>query len=126
MKLTFLVLVIATLLMPAALMPAEAVAKHHRQAPAEVMRIDENHGNIDTDATAETLAGIGLSKGDSFPVGFGDKEVTVYLGDTYSDVPRGDWVAFITSYGNLRIARNYEDAAAALGVAVGDTLTLFN
>ncbi len=115
-----------TLAIFALALPALVEAKHHRQAATEVMRVDEEHGNIDTNATAETLDELGLSKGDTFPVGFGDTEVMVYLGDTYSDVPRGDWVAFITSYGNLRIARNYDNAAAALGVAVGDTITLFN
>ncbi|MDZ7684049.1 MAG: SAM hydroxide adenosyltransferase [Gammaproteobacteria bacterium] len=103
-----------------------ATAKHHRQAAAEVMRIDEQHGNIDTNATAETLDELDLSTGDSFPVRFGDREVTVYLGETYSDVPRGDWIAFITGGGNLRIARNFEDAASTLGVEAGDTITLFN
>ncbi len=118
---------IALILMAAlAAAPMTLAAKHHRQASAEVMRVDENHGNIDTNASADTLAELEISKGASFPVSFGDTEVMVYFSDTYSDVPRGDWVAFITSYGNLRIARNYDDAAKALGVKVGDVITLYN
>lgn len=119
-------LIVLALLAVCMIAPATVDAKHHRQMSAEVMHVDEEHGNIDTDATMETVAEIGLEKGSSFPVGFGDREFEVYFGDTYSDVPRGDWVAFITSYGNLRIARNYDNAAEALGVKVGDTITLFN
>lgn len=114
------------LLTMALILAGTAAAKHHRQATAEVMHIDDVHGNIDTNATADTLDELDLSKGDSFPVAYGDREVTVYLGETYSDVPRGDWIAFITGEGNLRIARNFEDAASTLGVEVGDTITLFN
>lgn len=121
MKITTLVtlIIIAAFAFPAA-------AKHHRQAEAEVLLVSEEYGNIETNATAETLTALGLEKGDTFPVAFGDTEVRVYLGDTYSDVPRGDFVAFITDQGNLRIARNYENAATALGVSTGDTITLFN
>lgn len=112
------------LLLAFAVAPVDA--GHHRQFKAEVSAISDDHGNIDTNAGAEAIAELQLQKGKSFPVGFGDKEFKVYFGDTYSDVPRGDWVAFVTEGGTLRIARNFEDAAATLGVKVGDTITLFN
>jgi len=118
---------ISVLLATALLVCATNVtAKHHRQYRAEVVHISEEYGNIETNATAAALEEIGLSAGDSFPVGFDGKEVRVYLGTTYSDVPRGDWVAFITEAGNLRLARNFENAATTLGVEVGDTLVLYN
>ncbi len=106
--------------------PLAATAKHHRQVEVEVIHISEDYGNVDTSGTVETLEELGLMKGNSFPVAFGGTEVMVYLGETYSDVPRGDWVAFVTDQGNIRLARNYENAAATLGVAVGDKVKLFN
>lgn len=101
-------------------------AGHHRNVQGTVVAIDDEYGNIETDLGPAAIEELGLSMGDTFPVGAGDNEVKVYLGSTYSDVPRGDWVAFITSGGNLQIARNFENAAATLDVKVGDTITLFN
>lgn len=103
-----------------------AIAGHHRQVTGKVAYIGEEYGNVDTDITPERLVDLEVEKGDTFTIGFGDKEFEVYLGDTYSDVPKGDWVAFINSMGTLRIARNFDNAAEALGVAVGDEITLYN
>ncbi|XOV86001.1 MAG: SAM hydroxide adenosyltransferase [Pseudomonadota bacterium] len=101
-------------------------AKHHRQVITEVVYISDDYGNVAVDAGAEALAELALSRGDTFTVGFGEKEFPIYFGETFSDVPRGDWVAFLTPAGNLLIARNYENAADTLGVSVGDKVTLFN
>jgi S-adenosylmethionine hydrolase len=103
-----------------------AVAGHHRQVTGNVAYVGEEYGNIDTDITPERLVDLEVGKGDTFTVGFGDKEFEVYLGDTYSDVPKGDWIAFINSSGTLRIARNFDNAAETLGVVVGDEITLYN
>ena len=89
-----------------------------------VAYVSEDHGNVDTDISLATLTASGINKGDLFTVTHGDRSFDVYMGDTYSDVPKGDFVGFINSAGTLRIARNFDDAAAALGVAVGDSLTV--
>jgi len=119
---------IAKLAIPlvAVLIACAASASHHRHVDGVVRAIMSDYGNIDTSFEPADLQSIGVAKGDTFTVGFGDKEFEVYLGDTYSDVPRGDWVAFITADGKLRIARNFENAAQTLGVKEGDKITLFN
>lgn len=103
-----------------------AFSMHHRQVSATVDAVSLDFGNIETSVGADALETLGLSRGDSFGVEFGDRKFEVYLGETYSDVPQGDWIAFIAETGKLRIARNYENAAVTLGVKAGDTITLFN
>ena len=44
------------------------------------------------------------------------------MGTTYSDVPRGGWVALLNRDGTLRIARNLENAGETLGAKAGDRL----
>lgn len=115
---------IALLLTMSLLLAPALAADHHRQVKGNVAAIGAEYGNIDTDLAVSDLEPLGLQKGDSFSVSFGDKTFAVYLGTTYSDVPRGDWVAFVTEMGNLRIARNFENAATTLGVEQGDTIIL--
>lgn len=101
-----------------------ATAAEPRQIQGTVEDIAASYGNIDTSIVAAAFATLGVKQGDSFQVAFSGKHFSVYLGDTYSDVPKGDWVAFMTADGKLRIARNMDDAAQALGVKKGDTITL--
>jgi hypothetical protein len=39
-------------------------------------------------------------------------------------VPRGEWVAFVTAEGQLRVARCFANAAEQLGCAPGDLLSI--
>ena len=57
-------------------------------------------------------------------MGFADKSFSVYLASTYSDVPEGDWVAFMTAEGYLKIARNGANANQTLGCKKGDTISI--
>lgn len=100
--------------------------------PASVARFEDNRafarvkkrGNILTEFVAADLERLGIKKGDMFRVSFGDKTVTVLLGTTYSDVPKGEWIAFVQAEGLLKIARNWEDAAGTLGCKEGDELCI--
>lgn len=112
------------LLMTSVLLAQALFADDHRQVTGNVAAISAEYGNIDTDLAVSDLEPLELEQGDTFSVSFGDKTFAVYLGTTYSDVPRGDWVAFVTEMGNLRIARNFENAATTLGVEQGDAITL--
>ncbi|MEX0943099.1 MAG: SAM hydroxide adenosyltransferase [Pseudomonadales bacterium] len=103
-----------------------ASAMHHRQVIAVVESVSMDFGNIETNVGTEALESLGLTQGDSFTVQFGERQFKTTLGETYSDVPQGDWIAFITETGKLQIARNYENAAVTLGVKTGDSITLFN
>ena len=89
-----------------------------------VTAINEKYGNIDTDVSAQDMMKLNVNQGDSVTITAGDRHFSVYLGTTYSDVPKGDWVAFLTTDGNIRIARNFDNAAKALGVKVGDSISI--
>lgn len=104
-----------------------AAAADANQVQGKITAINATYGNIDTDIKPESLAPLGIKEGDSVTLTFGDKKFDVYIGESYSDVPKGDWVAFITtSNGTLRIARNLDNAARSLGVKEGDTITLIH
>lgn len=103
-----------------------ALAAKPAQLTCTVVSIAPRFGNIDTSIGPKDLASLGIKRGDTFQVGFSGKRFDVYLGETYSDVPKGDWVAFMTAKGRLRIARNFDNAAQTLGVKQGDSITLYH
>jgi len=87
---------------------------------AKITHVGTSYGNLDTAFIQNDLDRLGIKPTTHFMVGMGDKRFRVFLGKTYGDVPRGDWVAFLTAEGRLRIARNYANAAETLGCVVGD------
>ncbi|HKI73327.1 MAG TPA: SAM hydroxide adenosyltransferase, partial [Pseudomonadales bacterium] len=96
-----------------------------KQVEGTVTAVDPTYGNIDTDIGPERLVALGIKQGDSLVLAFNGKHFDVYVGAAYSDVPKGDWVAFVTSKtGKLRIARNLDNAARTLGISKGDSFSL--
>jgi hypothetical protein len=93
-------------------------------ALTKVTGINASFGNLETEFTSEDLDAIDVKRGGSFWVSFNEKTFKVFYGTTYSDVSQGEWVAFITAEATLRIARNYESAAGALGCQIGDTIMI--
>jgi pimeloyl-ACP methyl ester carboxylesterase len=87
-----------------------------------IREISQSYGNLYTDLVESDLSKLGIIKGSSFTVSHGDDTVTVMLGASYSDVPRGDWIGLFNSEGLLQIARNFENAARTLGCRQGDGL----
>lgn len=77
-------------------------------------------GNVTLDFQATDFAKLGITRGDTFTLEFGGKRVPVRLGATYSDVKRGEYVAFFDAEDRLLVAINYGNAADALGIKVGD------
>jgi pimeloyl-ACP methyl ester carboxylesterase len=80
--------------------------------------------NVETPFVASDLARLGIVKGAHFIVRCGDKSAEVLLGTAYFDVPQGEWVAFMTAEGFLRIARNWASAAEMLGCKANDTISI--
>ncbi len=89
-----------------------------------VRAINPEWGNIDTDFVSSDLERLGITKGVIFTVQFEDKSFEVMMATTYDDVPQGEWVAFITPEGFLRIARNVENAVKLLGCKQGDSIVI--
>ena len=91
-------------------------------AYAAVKYIHPVYGNIHIDVIDKDLDKLGIQKRTSFKLTFNDKQVKVFWGDAYGDVPKGDWIAFVTANGTLEVARNFENAGKTLGCKVGDKI----
>lgn len=103
---------------------AESAIYDSSSASGMVMAINPEWGNIDTDIVYSDLERLGIQKGVIFTVQFKDKSFKVMMASTYDDVQQGEWVAFITAEGFLRIARNVESAANLLGCRPGDRIII--
>ncbi|MBA3031231.1 MAG: hypothetical protein FP816_20785 [Desulfobacteraceae bacterium] len=93
-------------------------------AYTKITRVHPKYGNLDTEFTPGDAAGIGLEKGKPFTVIFAEKKYKVLLGTSFGDVSKGEWIAFFQQDGLLKIARNFESAAALLGCKDGDILLI--
>ncbi len=91
-------------------------------AYTKIESISSTYGNINTEFIEGDLQQLGISSKTRFQVSYGEQTFTVLLATTYGDVPRGEWVAFLTAEGRLRIARNYENASKTLGCKEGDKI----
>ena len=93
-------------------------------ASGRVFAINSEWGNIDTEFVYPDLEKLGISKGVSFTVQFEEKSFKVMMATTYDDVPNGEWVAFLTAEGYLRIARNLDSAVKLPGCKPGDNIII--
>jgi pimeloyl-ACP methyl ester carboxylesterase len=82
------------------------------------------YGNITLDFQAADFEKLGIGPGATFTLTFASHSVPVRLGTTYNDVPRGDYVAFFDAEDRLLVAINRGNASEALGVKVGDLVTV--
>ncbi|MGV3531835.1 MAG: SAM hydroxide adenosyltransferase [Chthoniobacteraceae bacterium] len=74
--------------------------------------------------TADDLGQLGLKPRQRLLVEANGKSFEALWGTEYSDVPEGEGVVFLTGDGLLRIARNFANAAATLGVKESDYITI--
>jgi S-adenosylmethionine hydrolase len=95
-----------------------------RVAGGTVTRLRPLYGNIYTNLVVDDLHTLGIKLGDIFALTHGKQTVTATFANAYSDVPLGEWVAFIDPESYVQISRNYENATMTLGVEVGDTLLI--
>jgi len=82
------------------------------------------YGNITLDFQTADFERLGIRPGATFTLTAGAKSVQVRLASTYTDVPRGEYVAFFDAEDRLLVAINRGNAAEALGVKVGDILAV--
>ncbi len=93
---------------------------------ARLTQLNPLFGNITLDFQASDFAQLGVKPGATFQLKFGKMSVPVKLGQTYTDVPSGAWVAFFDAEDRLLVAINRGNAAAALGAQEGDLLRVEN
>jgi S-adenosylmethionine hydrolase len=104
--------------------PPSSAMHDGSSASARVIAINPEWGNIDTEFVYPDLERVGISKGTIFTVQFKEKSFKVMMATNYDDVQQGEWVAFITADGFLRIARNLESAVKLLGCKQGDNIII--
>jgi len=95
---------------------------HKRELTGEVAAVSEEYGNVETNIMQKPFEALGIRQGDKFEVAVGNQSAIVHYGKTYSDVEKGEWVGFITDYGNLRIAISYGSAADGLNASLGNVI----
>lgn len=104
--------------------PPSSVARLKDGMAFAKVKHDHSYVNLQTEFVADDLEKLGIKKHGKFQVSFGEKSFIVLYGTTYNDVPQGEWIAFINADGYLKIARNYESSAKALGCKENDTICI--
>lgn len=94
------------------------------RAAGFVRRITLSHGNVFSSFGPADLEALGIHRGDTFDVVTAAGTFTFTYGTTFSDVPRGEPIAFPTADGEVLFAVNYGNAAEILEVGEGDALTI--
>ena len=90
-----------------------------------VIRINPFFGNAYLGYHPDELTEWGLQQGDYFLIETHGELRRVYFGESYGDVPLGDWVAFPTASDTILLARNHQSAAESAALSLGDDITLF-
>ncbi|HEY3377162.1 MAG TPA: SAM hydroxide adenosyltransferase [Armatimonadota bacterium] len=93
-------------------------------AKANISKIYANSGSLDTALVKADFDKLGIKRGTRFNLTCQQTTVSVLYGVSYSDVPTGDWIAFVMTDGYVRIARNWANANEVLKGKVGDAFTI--
>lgn len=106
--------------------PESAAAHQGQMAAANIRLLRPLYGNIYTTFVEGDLDALGVEISDAFKVTHKQQTHSITYAKAYSDVPYGEWVAFIDSEGYVQISRNYANAAETIGAEVGDPLLFTN
>ena len=87
-----------------------------------VVNINPFYGNAFLGFHPDELNEFGIHTGDEFLVEINGKLWKVYYGQTYDDVPIGDWVAFPTANDTIMLVRNHRHAVNTAGISLGDKI----
>jgi S-adenosylmethionine hydrolase len=99
----------------------KAASRQRDGASGTVVQVDY-YGNVLTNIPASWMEGAPL--GTKYDLCVGEKRTPVTWNRTYSDVPKGDWVALRNASGQIEIARNLDNAASTLSLGVGDEIAI--
>jgi hypothetical protein len=90
-----------------------------------VTGINPFFGNVFLGFHPDELHDLGIKQGDSFILHTSGEYRRVYYGESYGDVPLGDWVAFPTAGNTILLARNHESAAETAELKTGDEVVIY-
>ncbi|MEO0508604.1 MAG: SAM hydroxide adenosyltransferase [Verrucomicrobiota bacterium] len=89
-----------------------------------VTAINPFYGNAFLGFHPDELLSAGLVKGKSFEIEIAGNSWPVLFGDSYGDVPLGEWVAFPTADEFILLVRNHKSAVETAGLEVGDQVRI--
>jgi S-adenosylmethionine hydrolase len=89
-----------------------------------VVNINPFYGNAFLGFHPDELNDFGIHTGDDFLVEINGKLWKVFYGQSYDDVPIGDWVAFPTASDTIMLVRNHRHAVNTAGIRLGDTIRI--
>jgi hypothetical protein len=113
--------------------PGDAGSLVALEAPSATVRVEalvvevidvDRFGNLRLGATASDLEEAGLADRLELMVRAGDRVRPARRGETFADVPEGEYVLLVDSSGWLALARNADDAAEGLAATVGDAVVV--
>jgi hypothetical protein len=89
-----------------------------------VTKTDPYFGNATLGFHPGELEEFGIFEGDYFVIEIDSQQRDVYYGESYGDVPLGEWVAFPTADDQILLARNHESAIKTAGLQTGDEVKI--
>ncbi len=89
-----------------------------------ITEVSSEYGNLETSIPEDAVAGRGIVSGTTFTFVCRDQSFEVTMAESYEDVSRGAWVAFINWEGKLRLARSFANAAETSGCAADDDIII--
>lgn len=90
----------------------------------EITSTDRFFGNAKLGFHPSELDEFGIYPGDFFILEINGQEYELFYGESYGDVPEGEWVAFPTADDHILVAINYGNAVQAAGIAIGDRVAI--
>lgn len=87
-----------------------------------VTSVNPFFGNVVAGFHPQELYEIGITQGSYFILEADRQQRNVFFGESYGDVPHGEWIAFPTADNQILIARNHESAIATANMKTGDSI----
>jgi hypothetical protein len=87
-----------------------------------ITSVDPFFGNATAGFHPDELEKAGITKGNTFILEMHGQQRNVYYGNSYGDVPHGEWVAFPLADDQILIARNHESAIKTANILEGDSV----
>lgn len=89
-----------------------------------VTSVNPYFGNAIMGFHPDELRSIGINQGTSFILEVHGQQRDVFFGQSYGDVPHGEWIAFPFADDQILIARNHQSAIATANLKVGDSIKI--
>lgn len=91
---------------------------------ARVTEVTGVFGNLALNAQPDDFARADIAPGTWFELTAGERPYRVFYGRDFTDVKRGQWVAFPNADGFCYLGRNRDNAAATAGLKTGDLIVI--